>query len=53
MDKHIEAIKAAFGNLLERKVKVEQIQDFLNRTRLAFVGNYQVQITVDELEKQI
>lgn len=53
MEKHIEATKAAFENLIQRRVKPEQIQDFLNRTRLAYVGNEEMQLVVDELEKQI
>ncbi|MNC21293.1 hypothetical protein D3C75_692650 [compost metagenome] len=53
MDKHIEAVKAAFDNLIHRKVETEQIQGFLDRTMLAYVGNEEMQLVVKELEKQI
>lgn len=52
-----EVLRAAFDNLLERKVAPELLQDFIERSRLYHKlyneGNPDILAVLDELETQI
>lgn len=48
-----EVLRSTFQNLLDRKVKPELIQDFINRSRAYHQDNPDMDDVLDELENQI
>ncbi|MNI49377.1 hypothetical protein D3C73_1039860 [compost metagenome] len=48
-----EVLRSAFTNVLDRKVKAELMQDFIDRSRNYNSGNQDVIAVLDEPEKQI
>lgn len=48
-----EVLRVTFQNLLDRKVKPELLQDFIDRSRLYHANNPDMLAVLDELETQI
>lgn len=48
-----EVLRASFGNLVQRKVSKELMQDFIDRSRRYHADSAELQAVLDELEKKI
>lgn len=48
-----EVLRAAFDNLIQRKVSPEQIQDFIDRSRAYHQDNPDMAAVLDELQALI
>lgn len=48
-----ESLIGAYRNCQERNCTKEQLESFLDRAKTQWAGNDQMQVTINELQKQI